>query len=97
MEVFEVEIDEIARAVSASMGGKESEQLQPHDLWEWAVDEERTLHWLRDKGEIDVLLCGWTCVDMPSANKKGQGLRGQKSNVFFAARELLRIVRVLWP
>ena len=53
MEVFEVEIDEIARAVAASVGGKESEQLQPHDLWEWAVDEERTLHWLRDKGEID--------------------------------------------
>jgi hypothetical protein len=97
MEVFEVEIDEIARAVAASVGGKESEQLRPHDLWEWAVDEERTLHWLRDKGEIDVLLCGWTCVDMSSANKKGQGLRGQKSNVFFAARELLRIVRVLWP
>ena len=34
---------------------------------------------------------------MSSANKKGQGLRGQKSNVFFAARKLLRIVRILWP
>ena len=71
MELFEVEIDEIARAVSASVGGKESEKLQPHDVWEWAVDEEWTLHWLTGKGEIDVLLCGWTCVDMSSANKKG--------------------------
>jgi len=34
---------------------------------------------------------------MSSANKRGKGLRGQKSNVFFAAREILRIARLLYP
>ena len=97
MEVLEVELDPVARAVAEKVGGKEGQQLSPHDVWEWAVEEERTKTWLRKHGELDMLLCGWTCVDMSSANKRGKGLRGQKSNVFFAAREILRIARLLYP
>ena len=79
------------------IGGAESTQLCPHDVWEWAVEEEMTKAWLREHGELDLMMCGWTCVDMSSANKKGKGLRGQKSNVFFAAREIWRIARGLYP
>ena len=95
MEVLEVELDPVAQAVAEKIGGIECRQLSPHDVWEWAVDEERTKGWLREYGELDMMLCGWTCVDMSSANKKGKGLQGQKSNVFFAARETLRIARSL--
>ena len=97
MEVLEVEIDPVARAVAERVGGNGSVQLRPHDVWEWAVDEERTRVWLGEYGELDLMVCGWTCVDMSSANKKGRGLQGQKSNVFFAAREILRIARGLYP
>ena len=97
MEVLEVEIDPVARAVAERVGGNGSVQLRPHGVWEWAVDEERTRVWLGEYGELDLMVCGWTCVDMSSANKKGRGLQGQKSNVFFAAREILRIARGLYP
>ena len=96
MEVLEIELDPVARAVADTVGGVECKQLSPHDVWEWAVDEDRTKGWLREHGELDMMVCGWTCVDMSSANKKGKGLRGQKSNVFFAAREILRIARSLY-
>ena len=97
VEVLEVEIDAVARAVAETVSGEVTQQLVPHDVWEWAVDAERTRGWLAEYGELDMLLCGWTCVDMSSANKRGRGLRGQKSNVFFGAREILRIARSVYP
>ena len=97
VEVLEVEIDAVARAVAEKVSGEVTRQLVPHDVWEWAVEAERTREWLAGYGELDMLLCGWTCVDMSSANKQGKGLRGQKSNVFFGAREILRIARSMYP
>ena len=60
------------------------------------MGEARTRKWLQQHGELDMIICRWTCVDMSSANKQGKGLRGRKSNVFFAAREILRIARGLY-
>ena len=86
MEVLEVEIDPVARAVAARVGGERTVQLQPHDVWEWAVEEDRTKGWLGKYGELDLMVCGWTC--------QGSGLRTRLGSTgkicrFFSAIDFL--------
>ena len=73
----------------------------PHDLWQWAAEPEKTQAWLRRHGPWDWIVCGFSCVDMSVANARGQGLAGSNSAVYFAAREVKRMVEEVmaagWP
>ena len=96
-KVLEIEYDEVARAMAQHMAGDVSEQLKPHDLWEWAVNEGLAKKWLEDFGEIHCVLVGFACQDMSVAHRRGAGLYGERSGVYFAARQLLQYVVDLYP
>lgn len=45
-------------------------------------------------GHIDLIAFGFPCQDISNANPKGQGLKGERSSIFF---ECMRIVNILKP
>lgn len=92
VEVIEIEYDEAARAMAQRLGGGVSRQATPHDLWQWVKNTEEGKHWIRTLGKIDWVVCGFSCQDMSVAHRKGVGLKGQKSSVYFAARQILQWV-----
>ena len=97
IEVQEVEIEAEARALAERLSGDVSTQATPHDLWEWVVHEERGRGWVKALGPIDMVICGFSCRDMSVAHRRGRGLRGDSSNVYFAAVQMLRWVLALQP
>lgn len=88
--VVEVEIDPAARRMCQHVTGGHTQHAQPSDLWEWAVDEKRTKQWIKALGTIHWVVCGFSCQDMSVAHRKGQGLKGDRSSVYFAAYQLLQ-------
>ena len=92
IEVQEVEIEAEARALAERLSGDVSTQATPHDLWEWVVHEERGRGWVKALGPIDMVICGFSCRDMSVAHRRGRGLRGDSSNMYFAAVQMLRWV-----
>ena len=38
IKVVEIEFDAVARALAERLSGDVSEQVQPHDLWDWVSD-----------------------------------------------------------
>ena len=97
VEVKEVEFDEVARALAETLSGDVSEQLPPHDLWEWVADSDRGRGWVKALGSVDMVICGFSCRDMSVAHRRGRGLQGNSSNVYFAAAQILRWVRDVNP
>ena len=93
VEVVEVEIDPVARALAARMGGAVSRQHDQHDVWAWVQDPGRCRAFVRGLGRVDCVVCGFPCQSMSTANKRGQGLRGDKSSAYFAMVQVLRVVR----
>lgn len=87
--VVEVEIDPAARRMCQHVTGGHTQHAQPSDLWEWAVNEKRTKEWIKALGTIHWVVCGFSCQDMSVAqHRKGQGLKGDRSSVYFAATSI---------
>ena len=89
VRVVEVENDSATRALASHMGGGSVEHVKPHDVWEWIADEEEAKRKLRNLGKLDAVICGFSCQDMSEAHAKGKGLRGEKSSVYFACKQML--------
>ena len=96
VEVIEVEWDEVARAMAQHMAKEVTTHAKPHDLWEWVVNEKRAKYWLSGLGAIDAVVVGFACQDLSTAHKQGAGLKGDRSGVYFAARQLLQWVADLY-
>ena len=92
IKVVEVEFDAVARALAERLSGDVSEQVQPHDLWDWVSDTAQGKAWVKALGPVDLVVCGFSCRDMSVAHRRGKGLQGDNSNVYFAAVQVLRWV-----
>ena len=98
IEVVEVELSEQARALAAWMGDPTvSRQHDKHNIWDWVADPGQGRAWVRALGQIDCVVCGFPCQDMSEGNRRGRGLRGNKSNVYFAMVQVLRYVLEACP
>ena len=86
VEVHEVENHEWARKIGKKLAGARVVHEEPHDVWEWVRDEAELEARLRSWGQLDGYVMGYSCQDVSTAFKTGQGLQGGKSSVFFPGR-----------
>ena len=85
--VYEVEIHEWARRLGTKLGGAALKHKKPHDLWEWIEREEEMRAWLQVV-QPEWFIMGFSCQDVSTAFKKGRGLQGPKSSIYFAGRTI---------
>lgn len=93
LEVYEIELCEEARWLAKKLVGQELKSLQPHDLWSWMEDQEEAKKKLRKLGQVHWLEAGFSCQDLSTANKKGKGLLGSKSAVFFVVNWFIKLMQ----
>ena len=85
VDVTAVELDAECRAVTKWHFPQEDQGCTDvRDL------EQRPLEWFQS---FDLMVGGFPCKDVSSANKSGAGLEGSKSNLFFVIKELVHRVR----
>lgn len=93
LEVLEIEYCKEAKCIAQALVGSELKCLQPEDLWDWMDDEEVSLRKLRAYGTIHWVEAGFSCQDMSVANRKGRGLLGEKSSVFFVIQWFIKVLQ----
>jgi hypothetical protein len=85
VDVTAVELDSNCRRLTAA-------RFPEEDQSRWDVREllKEDLGWFQ---QFDLLIGGFPCQDVSSANKGGQGLEGERSGLFFVIKELVDRVR----
>jgi hypothetical protein len=86
VEVRSVEIDAGCRAVTEARFPANDQSV--HDVLE-------VLDWpVKQLSQVDLLVGGFPCQDVSTANKTGAGLKGNRSGLFMPILELVRRVRL---
>ena len=86
LEVRAVECDADCRKLTTVRFPEEDQSVAPI--------EELLRCPVKDLQQVDLLVGGFPCQDVSSANKQGRGLDGAKSSLFFDVLELVRRLRL---
>ena len=97
VQVKEIELCREARAVAEVLGEGVTQQLTPHNLWQWVTSDEDCRRRAEELGLLDWSVAGFCCQDMSVANRGGKGLAGEKSSILFALLKLFETLRSLHP
>jgi hypothetical protein len=93
--VASVEWCEQARKVAGKWRGVQ--QVVPHNLrdpgWQGAELQLR----LDEMGSVDVVVCGFPCQDVSTANKNRTGLEGINTSLVSQCHQVLTACRCRWP